>query len=92
MTPLWGDVQGRVDALIRDLATGLAPAEETYLLAVLANRAASELHRVARAEASARKGADDWGNWAALQNAARTLVLQSSTCRDYAARVSSRPR
>ena len=48
---------------------------------------ASRLHGVSRGEASARKGGADWAAWAALQNAARTLVLQSSTCRDLAGRL-----
>ena len=33
-----------------------------------------------------------YATWAALQNASRTQVLQSSTCRDQAARLSGRPR
>ena len=92
MTVPPGDVQARVDALLREHVAGLDAVESSYLLAVLANRTAAERHRLARQVAGARRGAEDWGTWAALQNASRTLVLQSSTCRDQAARLSGRPR
>src|SRR5207244_4157689 len=42
------DVQARVDALLRGQTDGLSPREAAYLLAVAANRAAGELHRLAR--------------------------------------------
>jgi len=87
-----GDAQTRADALLRAQTAGLAPEAASYELAVLVNRAANELHKLARQEASSRRGAPDWGTWAALQNAARTLVLQASTCRDQAARLSGRAR
>jgi hypothetical protein len=86
------EVQSRVDALLREQAVGLSAEETTYLLAVFANRAAAELHRLTRQEAAARKDTETWGSWAALANAARNVVLQSSTCRDLAARLSARPR
>ena len=86
------EVQSRIDALLREQAGGLSAEEATYLLAVFANRAAAELHRLARQEAVARKDTESWASWAALANAARSIVLQSSTCRDLAAKLSGRPR
>lgn len=86
------DWQTRADALIGELLAELDEAEATYAAAVLANRTASELHRRARVAANARRGGDQWGSWAALQNAARNLVLQSSTCRDAAAKLTGRQR
>ena len=56
-------------------------------LAVLASRVATRLHNVAWSEAGQRKGQPDWGSWAQLQNASRTSVLQASTCRDLAQRL-----
>jgi hypothetical protein len=86
------DVQAEADRLIRGLQAGLGPDEATYAVAVLANRVAAELHRLAKAEAAARKGTPEWGTWAALQNSARKLVLDSSTARDGAARLVGRTR
>jgi hypothetical protein len=77
------------DAQLAALVEGLEPAAAAAALAVLLNRAAGRLHQLARAEATARKGQPDWPAWAQLQNAARTAVLQSSTCRDLAARLGS---
>jgi hypothetical protein len=84
--------QERVDRLITELLAGLPEEEAVYVAAVLANRAATELHKRARAAASQRKGQAAWGAWAGLQNAARGLVLQSSTCRDSAAALTGRSR
>lgn len=84
------DFQAEADRLIKGLAEGLTPEEAVYGVAVLANRAAAELHRLGRAEATARRGSPAWGNWAAFQNAARGLVLQSSTARDLAAKLAGR--
>lgn len=86
------DWQARADALVGELLAELDEAEAAYAAAVLANRTANELHRRARAAANARRGGEQWGSWAALQNAARNLVLQSSTCRDAAAKLAGRPR
>ena len=86
------DAQALVDALIRDLQHGLDVDQAVYVVAVLANRSAAELHRLAKGEATARKGTPEWGTWAALQNSARKLVLDSSTARDGAARLAGRPR
>src|SRR5439155_23915678 len=52
------------------------------IFAVLASRAATELHRLARARATETKGTPEWGSWAALQNAARKLVLDAASARD----------
>ena len=92
------DVQAAADRLIKELVAdngGEGPAgadAAAYAVAVLANRASAELHRLARAEAAARRGTPEWGNWAAFQNAARNLVLQSSTARDLAAKLAGRKR
>jgi hypothetical protein len=86
------DPQARVDRLLADLLGGLPDDEAVYLAAVLANRAATELHKRVRAGANERRGTDSWGTWAGLQNAARTLVLQSSTSRDGAAALVGRKR
>jgi len=84
--------QARVDQLLAEMLEGLSPEEAVYLVALLVNRGATELHKRIRAGANARRGADDWGTWAGLQNAARNLVLQSSTCRDSAAALTGRKR
>jgi hypothetical protein len=86
------DYQAEVDAYVRGLTADASPEEAAYAVAVILNRAAAELHRLARAEATARRGAADWGAWAALQNSARTLVLQSSSARDLAAKPTGRIR
>jgi hypothetical protein len=86
------DTQAEADRLIRELAADLAPDEAVYVVAVLASRAAAELHRVAKGQATDTKGSPAWGSWAALQNAARKLVLDASSARDGAARLSGRDR
>jgi len=78
-----GDTADTVDALV----AGLPPEAAAVALAGLLNRAAARLHTLARAQATARKAQPDWPAWAQLQNASRALVLQSSTCRDLAARL-----
>jgi hypothetical protein len=60
------------------------PPDAALALAELVNRAAVELHKLARAQAQARRGEADWGDWAKLANAARTAVLQAASCRDAA--------
>jgi hypothetical protein len=82
--------QAEADAHIASWSDGLASDEAALALAVLVSRAATRLHNVARTEASTRKGEPSWPAWASLQNAARTLLLQSSTCRDLAARLAGR--
>jgi hypothetical protein len=84
--------QSRVDQILADLLADLEPEEAAYAAAVLLNRTANELHRRARAGANERRGTDAWGTWAGLQNVARNLVLQSSTCRDHAAALAGRKR
>ena len=86
------DVQAEIDAYLAAATAGLAREQAVYLLAVLANRSAAELQRLARAGAAERKGAAEWGRWASLQNAARSLVLQSSTARDISAQLAGRRR
>ena len=83
--------QQEVDALIDGLVASLGPVEAAQALALLANRAVTRLHSVARAEAGARKDAPDWPAWAQLQNASRALVLQASTSRDLANRLGTEP-
>jgi len=77
----------QAESRVAEVIDGLAPDAAANMLAALANRAATRLHALTRAEATARRGQPAWPAWAALQNAARTLVLQSSTCRDLAGRL-----
>ena len=86
------DAQARVDTLIRELQHGLDVDQAVYVVAVLANRSAAELHRLAKAQATATKGEPTWGSWASLQNAARRLVLDATAARDGAAKLAGRPR
>jgi len=86
------DAQARVDAVIRELQQGLDAEQAVYMVAVLANRSAAELHRLAKAQATATKGAPTWGSWASLQNAARRLVLDATSARDGAAKLAGRQR
>jgi hypothetical protein len=86
------DAQAVVDRLIRGLEDELDAEQAVYMVAVLAGRSAAELHRLAKAQATATKGTPAWGAWAALQNAARRLVLDASSARDGAARLAGRPR
>jgi len=86
------DAQARVDTLIRELELGLDIDQSVYMIALLANRSAAELHRLAKAQATATKGAPDWGTWASLQNAARKLVLDATSARDGAAKLAGRQR
>lgn len=84
------DLQAEADLLLGNLADGLGPDEAVLALAVLANRTAARLHVLSRTTAAARRDQSDWAAWAQLQNAARTMVLQASTCRDLAARLLGR--
>jgi hypothetical protein len=83
------EYQSQADARVAEAIDGLEPDAAAHMLAVLANRAATRLHGLTRGEATARRGQPTWPAWAALQNAARTLVLQSSTCRDLAGRLTN---
>ncbi len=84
------DPQAEADAVLAHLTDGLSPDQAALALAVLANRTAARLHTLSRNEAGERKEQPDWPAWAQLQNAARTMVLQASTCRDLAARLLGR--
>jgi hypothetical protein len=86
------DWQSHADQLLGKLLTDVGPEEAVYATAVLVNRAATELHKRVRAGANERRGTQAWGTWAGLQNGARNLVLQSSTCRDNAAALVGRKR
>jgi hypothetical protein len=86
------DAQATVDRLIREVQHGLSPEEAVYMVAVLANRSAAELHRLAKAQATATKGTPAWGTWASLQNGARRLVLDATSAREGAATLAGRKR
>ncbi len=90
MDPEAQDIQREAVEFIRSRVQGLSPEESAFVIAIIANQAAAELHRLARAEATERKGTPQWGAWASLQNAARAAVLQASTCRDVAAKLAGR--
>ena len=91
MRPAERDLQAEADAALARLTDGLAPGLAARVLAMLANRSAVRLHNLTRAEAAAHKDTAAWPGWAQLQNAARTLVLQASTCRDLAGRLGPPP-
>ena len=59
-------------------------------LASIANRTIAALNSLARNEANARRGQEDWGAWAALANAARNTVLQTATLRKTATSLAAR--
>lgn len=86
------DFQAEADATIAAFSRGLVGPTAALALAVLVGRAATRLHNLARAETTAQKGGPEWVSWAALQNATRNVVLQSSTCRDLAAKLAGRRR
>jgi hypothetical protein len=86
------DAQAVADRLIREIQAGLTSDHAAYMVAVLANRSAAELHRLAKAQASATKGEPAWGSWASLQNAARRLVLDATSAREGAAKLIGRQR
>jgi hypothetical protein len=79
------------DNLIDGLLEGLPPQAAAVALAGLLSRAAGRLHTLSRAQSSLHKDQPEWPAWAQLQNASRALVLQSSTCRDLAARLPETP-
>lgn len=79
-----GLVPTDVEAAIKGLAGNPNRAEAALVLASIANRAAATLHHLARAEATSRKGAPDWGRWASLTNASRDAILRTATCRQTA--------
>lgn len=76
----------RIPVEVRDafarLTSGSVPrADAAATLAAIAHRATNDLHRVARAEAGARRDLPEWGAWAALANAARDAVLKMAAIR-----------
>lgn len=73
-----------VDQLIRAAADNPARTEAVLTLAAIANRAIAALNTLARSEANARRGGEDWGAWASLANAARDAVLKMAACRKVA--------
>ena len=81
------DFQAEADAHLAQVVDGLTGEQAAVALATLANRVATRLHNLARSQAADRKGQPDWAAWAQLQNAARNVVLQASTCRDLARRL-----
>lgn len=79
-------VDPRIPQHVRDalaqLTSGAVPrAEAAATLAAIAHRATNDLHKVARAEAGARRDLPEWGAWAALANAARDAVLKLAAVR-----------
>ena len=86
------DYQAEADAYLLQLIDGLSPDEQGLALTVLANRAAIRLNNIGRAQSTDRKGEADWPVWAGLANAARSMVLQSSSARDLAAKLTGRRR
>jgi len=86
------DAQAAADRLIQQLQEGLDSEQAVYVVAVLASRSATELHKLARAQATATKGEPTWGGWASLQNAARRLVLDAASARDGAAKLAGHQR
>jgi hypothetical protein len=70
-----------LDQSIRKLAEQ-GPDRAIADLTAVANRAVIELHKLARQEATRRRGEADWGSWARLANAARSGVLQVAAIRD----------
>jgi hypothetical protein len=79
-----GSDAASLDTRVRAIAAERPPPEAALALAELSTRVATELHKLARAQAAARRGEADWGSWAKLANAARTAVLQAAACRDAA--------
>jgi hypothetical protein len=70
-----------VEQAIRVIAT-TEPRQAVADLTAIVNRGIIELHKVARAEASAQRGQPAWGAWARLANAVRGSVLAIATVRD----------
>ena len=89
MTELAGEgrLQAAAEAAVAQLTADLAPEEAALVLALVLRRSATQLHMLSRQRATAVRGEPAWPSWAALQNAARSAVLQASTCRDLAAKL-----
>jgi len=83
-------VPSEVEAAIQAALNNPARADAVLSLASIANRAIAALNTLARTESNARRGAEDWGTWAALANAARNTVLQTATLRKTATTLAAR--
>ena len=77
------------EALLRGYAETAPPEEAARLLANTVNRAVASLHKLARDQATARKGQREWATWAKLANASRNAVLAASMCREIANQMAS---
>jgi len=86
------EVPVEIEEAIKSILEKNSREDAALILAYVARKAAIELHKLAREEANRRKGGPDWGRWASLMNAARELVLNTTTSRDVAARIAGRPR
>ncbi len=73
------DYQAEADAYLDRATVELPPEEVALVLTVLANRVATRLHNLAHGESTARKGAPEWPDWAALQNAASIAAMILTT-------------
>jgi hypothetical protein len=80
-------LQATADALLAQLSAELPPEEAALALALVLRRSATQLHTLSRQRAASLRGEPAWPSWAALQNAARGALLQASTCRDLAAKL-----
>jgi hypothetical protein len=88
-TPSEPDAETVVDAALTRLVAELPPNQAALALAESLRRAATRLHVLARQRSSASRGEPDWAAWAGLQNAARSALLQASTCRDLASKLAT---
>lgn len=83
-------VPAEVEAAIARALAELPAEEASYVVASIANRAASALQKLSRSKAEEKRGTPEWGRWARLQNASRDAVLRTATCREVARDVASR--
>lgn len=71
----------QIEQQIRELAVS-SPETAAADLTAVAQRAIIELNRVAKQQATERRGRPEWGHWARLANAVRGSILQVATVRD----------
>lgn len=83
-------VPAEVEQAIRRLADDPDKTGAALSLAAIANRATAALNSLARSEANARRGQEDWGSWASLANAARDAVLKLAATRRVATDLAKR--
>ncbi len=81
-------LQAAADGALAQLTADLPPEAAALALALVLRRSATQLHTLSRQRATALRGEPAWPSWAALQNATRGALLQASTCRDLAAKLS----